>query len=162
MTRASLPVDSSDLGKSLYPSTAHLLSKAEFQARVFVWRTLFLAALSLCYCLTQLLDEAVASVWRYLLAQWWFRHDSFEPVLAVTSFVVWIKLWHYVDAQYLALPYRINGTTNTFQSSFHKLSPGVHSIDKPTRRNDSYEALGVKVWLPLPNIFLPCINFFSH
>jgi hypothetical protein len=38
-------------------------------------------------------DAAVATAWQHLQRQAWFRHDSFEPVLATLSFWVFIHVF---------------------------------------------------------------------
>mmetsp|Transcript_48278 Transcript_48278/g.109699 ORF Transcript_48278/g.109699 Transcript_48278/m.109699 type:complete len:232 (+) Transcript_48278:86-781(+) len=39
------------------------------------------------------LDANLASIWATVRATPWFRHDMFEPLVAVGSFFVWIHLW---------------------------------------------------------------------
>jgi hypothetical protein len=61
------------------------------------WRAiaaLSLAAVAVC---SPALDRGLVSAWAFAQQAAWFRHDMFEPLVAVGSFFVWIHVWFAVD-----------------------------------------------------------------
>ena len=61
------------------------------------WR--FIASLCLSIVILQLpiFDNFVISAWTVISQKSWFRHDMFEPVLAVGSFFIWVHAWYLLD-----------------------------------------------------------------
>jgi cholesterol 25-hydroxylase len=39
----------------------------------------------------------VARTYAWLTQQWWFRHDTFEPLLSTASFAVWVHIFSLID-----------------------------------------------------------------
>jgi len=59
------------------------------------------ATLAACVVLLLNLDAANAMLfitWDWLREQWWFKHDSFEPVWSTMSFAAWLNWFGFVDA----------------------------------------------------------------
>ena len=48
----------------------------------------------LCLVYRAPLDNVVAQLWTFLLKQWWFRHDTFEPALSVACFLGFLLVWY--------------------------------------------------------------------
>lgn len=60
------------------------------------------ASLLLCMAaFTPQINAHIASGWEYIKVQGWFRHDMFEPMVAVCSFFLWIHLWMFQDMRAL-------------------------------------------------------------
>uniref|UniRef100_A0A7R9SWM1 Fatty acid hydroxylase domain-containing protein n=1 Tax=Pycnococcus provasolii TaxID=41880 RepID=A0A7R9SWM1_9CHLO len=69
-------------------------------------------------------DAFVQNAWDDLRVRWWFQHDTFEPVLATTSFAFWMALWYAVDlVAYAHIPTRYRLQTS---ESMHQWKPQGH------------------------------------
>eukprot|EP00040_Diaphanoeca_grandis_P043620 m.9824 g.9824 ORF g.9824 m.9824 type:complete len:333 (+) comp7961_c0_seq1:298-1296(+) len=42
-------------------------------------------------------DDCIADTWEILANKWWFKHDTFEPVVATIAFLPAIFFWYFVD-----------------------------------------------------------------
>uniref|UniRef100_A0A7S3YMJ6 Fatty acid hydroxylase domain-containing protein n=1 Tax=Heterosigma akashiwo TaxID=2829 RepID=A0A7S3YMJ6_HETAK len=73
-------------------------SSAEFNRKVMFFRVLAVSAIFTVYWNYSYLDSKVAEFWHFLRVQWWFKHDSFEPLLASTAFVFYINVYRMVDS----------------------------------------------------------------
>mmetsp|Transcript_33551 Transcript_33551/g.73222 ORF Transcript_33551/g.73222 Transcript_33551/m.73222 type:complete len:284 (-) Transcript_33551:1977-2828(-) len=78
-------------------------------ARVAVLSTMVYAILHTEQC-----NAVVASIYSYMKSCWWFRHDTFEPVLSLTCFSVFLPLWYCADClapiSKLLKPYRLQNS----------------------------------------------------
>lgn len=69
------------------------------------------------------LDRALALVYGQLLRQWWFTHDTFEPALSASCFLVFLTLWcHPATAACALLRTRLS-RPHTTQHSTQQPSP---------------------------------------
>ena len=68
-----------------------------WKATVWVGRALVVAGMVLWCANISAVDSAVAECWRWLLQQWWFRHDSFEPAISTLSFVLFVPFLGALD-----------------------------------------------------------------
>eukprot|EP00043_Microstomoeca_roanoka_P009546 m.91080 g.91080 ORF g.91080 m.91080 type:complete len:147 (+) comp14614_c0_seq5:72-512(+) len=54
-------------------------------------------------------DAFLDQWWSWLRETWWFKHDSFEPMLATVSFFPWLSLFYLLDNYTpAAQPFRLN------------------------------------------------------
>jgi hypothetical protein len=67
------------------------------QASSSLWRAFYSALLFVWLANRVRLDYELQRTWEVIRASWWFKHDSFEPVLATLSFGSWILVWRTVD-----------------------------------------------------------------
>ena len=76
-----------------------LSGNADREVTLTVRLVLVLAALETWIYRDQI-DEFIAALWEALLYHkscWWFRHDSWEPCLAVATFAVTIGAWFHLE-----------------------------------------------------------------
>ena len=64
---------------------SYSINASTITKRARVASSVALVAMAAC---TPTLDAATAQGYHWLCKQWWFRHDSFEPALSLTSFAV--------------------------------------------------------------------------
>jgi len=67
------------------------------RAEIRRWRAGAGLAVATCVALAPQINSWLARVWPVLQASPVFRHDMFEPVLAITAFFVWGHMWWVVD-----------------------------------------------------------------
>eukprot|EP00055_Hartaetosiga_balthica_P011818 m.55254 g.55254 ORF g.55254 m.55254 type:complete len:331 (-) comp7745_c0_seq4:197-1189(-) len=73
-----------------------------------VFRTLLALAIVGLFVFSSPLDVLVSDLWAYLRETWWFRHDTFEPMLATLSFFPWLSMFYILDLHTpIAAKYRI-------------------------------------------------------
>mmetsp|Transcript_36064 Transcript_36064/g.44860 ORF Transcript_36064/g.44860 Transcript_36064/m.44860 type:complete len:295 (+) Transcript_36064:191-1075(+) len=72
-------------------------------------RSAFVVVLTCIFYWSEL-DVYTSSFWSWIRVQWWFKHDSFEPVWATLSFTLWINVFFLIDwlGQSYAHKYLIN------------------------------------------------------
>jgi len=70
-------------------------------------RVLAVVALAALVTYHRQADAVLATAWAWLREQWWFRHDSWEPVLSTTSFQVYLLLWRVIDKSEIWARWRI-------------------------------------------------------
>jgi sterol desaturase/sphingolipid hydroxylase (fatty acid hydroxylase superfamily) len=61
------------------------------------WRAVYCALLCVWLANRARLDYELERTWEIARATWWFKHDSFEPVLATLAFGSWILAWRMAD-----------------------------------------------------------------
>eukprot|EP01063_Lacrimia_lanifica_P005130 TRINITY_DN12950_c0_g1_i1.p1 TRINITY_DN12950_c0_g1~~TRINITY_DN12950_c0_g1_i1.p1 ORF type:complete len:301 (+),score=74.68 TRINITY_DN12950_c0_g1_i1:56-958(+) len=93
---------------------------------------------------TAAVDAAVSDAWGWLVQQWWFRHDSFEPVLSVLSFVLWIPLFYTLDR--IAHRQSKGGTVADFPLAPYMIQPD-RSADMNAWRVEGTSAKQLVVYL---------------
>lgn len=54
-------------------------------------RMIYVSICFIAFAKTECLDAGTARVYEWLLTQWWFRYDSFEPALSLSCFAVRIS-----------------------------------------------------------------------
>jgi hypothetical protein len=64
---------------------------------LLVWRAVYCAALFVWLVNRARLDFELERRWEALRTCWWFKHDSFEPLLATLAFGFWINVWRIAD-----------------------------------------------------------------
>ena len=64
---------------------------------LLLWRAWYCALLCVWLANRVRLDYEIERTWEVIRVSWWFKHDSFEPVLATLSFGLWILAWRIVD-----------------------------------------------------------------
>lgn len=64
---------------------------------MWLWRAVYCALLCVWLANRVRLDYELEHRWEVTRASWWFKHDSFEPVLATVSFGSWILAWRIAD-----------------------------------------------------------------
>ncbi|KAJ9459750.1 hypothetical protein DIPPA_11441 [Diplonema papillatum] len=60
-------------------------------------RALVVLAFAVWWLRLGAVNAGVEDAWRWLLQQWWFVHDSFEPALSVACFAVFLPVFAVVD-----------------------------------------------------------------
>jgi hypothetical protein len=72
------------------------------QARISLFSLVALVALK-----HEEVNAGVAAVWEVYRTLPLVQHDSFEPLVAVTSFFFWTRMWHFLDVYMPSLrPYK--------------------------------------------------------
>lgn len=87
--------------------TRHGSQAAEFRVphsptALLFWRAVYCALLFLWVANRARVDYILERTWEATRVTWWFKHDSFEPVIATLSFGSWILMFRIVD---LCCPY---------------------------------------------------------
>src|SRR5437868_1228810 len=90
------------------------ISKREFQSQVHVFRITAVIILLTVIYYHSVLDQFIEYTWKhYLYPSPIFRHDTFEPMLASTWFLIIISCWYEVDMRLKFLDkYRIHISTS--------------------------------------------------
>eukprot|EP00730_Choanoeca_flexa_P018171 TRINITY_DN8820_c0_g1_i2.p1 TRINITY_DN8820_c0_g1~~TRINITY_DN8820_c0_g1_i2.p1 ORF type:complete len:300 (+),score=28.16 TRINITY_DN8820_c0_g1_i2:102-1001(+) len=79
-------------------------------------RVLLIATLVTLLWQQKAADTLAASIWNYVRLQWWFQHDSLEPVVASLSFFPPLTLFYCLDMFIPSMhPWRISKNTSTKQ-----------------------------------------------
>lgn len=68
-----------------------------FNESVFTSRLTVMVIFAVCFLNRAVLDEQLSIGWNWLREQWWFKHDSFEPVWATLSFSLWTNVFMFMD-----------------------------------------------------------------
>lgn len=58
---------------------------------------ILVVAVVVCFMFRPVLDRLVEKLYGWMYQQWWFRHDSCEPVAATSAFAVWVWMWALTD-----------------------------------------------------------------
>lgn len=135
IVRTTRPVEVSALDASGWAAGAR-----EAVAERNAYRVATVAAIGVALATLPLLDSGVAALWEVLRTKAWFRHDMFEPFVAVGSFFAWLHGWLIVDK--LATSGAFGGRFNYLrryrlqdQQAVAKGAPGLAEgkLPKPTR-----------------------------
>lgn len=76
--------------------------KAEYtpafsQGSVYVCRVCLLVIVSLCVTFYEEANQLLTCLWRWLYSWPVVRSDTFEPLLSVAAFFVWLNMWRVID-----------------------------------------------------------------
>jgi hypothetical protein len=89
------------------------VSPQQFKQEVLVCRTVCLAAALVISANYTHLQLAVDTLWARMAAHDHFKHDTFEPNLAIFCFVAFSTLFYFIDTQVLSMrKYRIVDSTS--------------------------------------------------
>lgn len=102
VSMASLPTSISTKVLSRSPAmTQKEIDESDFNKEVNLARIGIASILVGMVAFTPQLNAQIASTWEVMKVQGWFRHDMFEPMVAVWSFFFWIHAWMFQDVRAL-------------------------------------------------------------
>eukprot|EP00600_Ochromonadales_sp_CCMP1393_P008604 CAMPEP_0174963306 /NCGR_PEP_ID=MMETSP0004_2-20121128/5257_1 /TAXON_ID=420556 /ORGANISM="Ochromonas sp., Strain CCMP1393" /LENGTH=422 /DNA_ID=CAMNT_0016211917 /DNA_START=8 /DNA_END=1276 /DNA_ORIENTATION=+ len=78
-------------------SSNEKLYQDELKKEIRIWQGLIIAASILTLGNLPVLDHSLLKIWNVVSIKNWFRHDMFEPFVAVGSFALWLHGWLILD-----------------------------------------------------------------
>lgn len=92
------PASPPDLSEAQRRTRFSLRDRPGFEARVWASRAIALVLAAALAAHWDAANAALDSTWHVLRQQWWFQHDSFEPVCATLAFAFWLNFFGVVSA----------------------------------------------------------------